>query len=616
MCGIYGSTIRYQDQQVREKLKRTGFRGPDKSGFKKFDVGDSHVTLGHNRLAIVDLDPRSNQPFNYQDKVEIVFNGEIYNFKTLRPKLEQLGYAFTTSSDTEVMCAAYLEYGEECLEHFTGMFAFVIYDIEKQKLFGARDRLGKKPFYYYHNGTDFEFSSQISSIQLFNDKLSISKKAILEYLRWGSIPDTNSIFNEVSKLRPGHCFTFDLTNGKLDAEKYWDIDIHQKDKYQGSFEDAVSDLEVILKDAVAIRMFADVPVGVFLSGGVDSSLIAALAMATSNSGVNTFSVKFDEKGFDESVYAQQVADHIKSNHNIIECNYNEGLELIENFSTYFDEPFADSSAIPQMLLSKYTRQKVTVALSGDGGDEFFMGYHRYNWMKKVKPLYAIPGGLRKFSAKILELAPNYRLKTIAKGLQHPSLESLYVAILTDINLNWIDHTWEEAEFEESEYLYHNHKNLYERISDFDIKAYLNWDINTKVDRATMAYSLEARAPIMDHRVVEFANSLPVDYKFDSTDQKKVLKQLLYKYVPKKIFDRPKAGFTMPFQEWFRNDLKEMVLSELNRESLQNIPGIKVDETLAMINEHMEGTWNRYPQIWKLLVLKQWLNNNGKGLVIK
>src|SRR5690606_29434477 len=224
MCGIYGSTILYNEHQIREKLKRIQFRGPDQTGYKKCSFNGNTIILGHNRLSILDLDPRANQPFNYLEQIEIVFNGEIYNFLEIKDELQQKGYQFNTTSDTEVICAAYLEYGNDCVNHMNGMFAFVIYDIKEKILFGARDRLGKKPFYYYHNKMQFEFASQISSIQLFNNRLSISKKAIINYLSWGVIPDNSSIFNEVRKLPAGHSFNYDLINGEFKSHQYWDID--------------------------------------------------------------------------------------------------------------------------------------------------------------------------------------------------------------------------------------------------------------------------------------------------------------------------------------------------------------------------------------------------------
>ncbi len=615
MCGIYGTTINYNEIQIKEKLKRTEFRGPDKMGWKFFS-SNNPVILGHNRLSIIDLDSRSDQPFTYYGHINIVFNGEVYNFKSLKETLTKKGYQFHTTSDTEVICAAYLEYGENCVQHFIGMFAFVIYDEKKQQFFGARDRLGKKPFYYYHNGTQFEFASQISSIQMYHTDLTISRNAISYYLAWGNIPDTQSIFNEVKKLRAGHSFVFNLNSGDFNSKPYWDIDYKNEKPFKGNYEDAKKELNTILKDAISSRLFADVPVGVFLSGGVDSSLVSAIASKTSTSSVKTFSVKFNEKGFDESWYAKEVADHLKTDHHIIECNYNEGIDLIKNFTYYYDEPFSDSSAIPSMLLAKHTKKHVTVALSGDGGDESFIGYHRYNWAKKGGKLYALPLPLRQLSGKLLNLAPQYRLKVIAKALQFKNRNEAYLSAMTGVDQSYIKTDIDNREVEELKYLYHDHKNFFERISDFDTKTYLNWDINTKVDRATMAFSLEARAPLLDHRVVDFANSLPTEFKFHKGNQKRILKDLLYEHVPKQIFNRPKAGFTMPFERWFREDLKDYVLEELNDDALKSIPCIDVDKVRFMIKQHMDGSWNRYPLIWKLLVLKQWLNTNGKGISIK
>ena len=496
------------------------------------------------------------------------------------------------------------------------MFAFVIYDSIKQIFFGARDRLGQKPFYYFKSEKDFEFASQISPIQLFNNGLTTSKKEISNYLAWGAIPDPNSIFNEIKKLEAGHFFTYNLNTKDIKIEQYWDIDYHGSNPFQGHYNDAKQILNDYIKDAVSIRLFADVPVGIFLSGGVDSSVVAALATQTTSSKVKTFSVKFNEKGFDESTYAQQVADHLQTDHHIIECNYNEGIDLIDNFNYYYDEPFADSSAIPSMLLAKYTRKQVTVALSGDGGDESFIGYQRYHWMKRASLAYKTPFALRKFISKIMRLTPNYRVKILADALKYNDENRIYLASMTGINLAWLDTNYNHLDFDEKKYLFHTKKNLYERISDFDLKTYLNWDINTKVDRATMAYSLEARSPLMDYRIVDFARSLPTNFKYQGKNQKRILKDVLYDYVPKHIFERPKAGFTMPFKEWFKDELKDYVLTELSDSNLKNIPCINPKEVSFMIQQHMNGSWNRYPLIWKLLVLKQWLNSNGKGYSIQ
>lgn len=616
MCGIYGSsTLNYSESQIKDKLNCTSFRGPDKMAFKFYNEDSSNIILGHNRLSIIDLDPRSDQPFNY-NHLNIVFNGEIYNFQELKQDLIKKGYYFKTTSDTEVICAAYLEYGENCVNYFNGMFAFVIYDKDKNHLFGGRDRLGKKPFYYYHNGKDFEFSSQPSPLQLYNTNLSISKQSIGYYLAWGNIPDPLTIFNEVKKLKAGHTFVFKIETGEFTTECYWDISTSNNNQFLGSYEEAKDKLSLLLDDAVSTRMYADVPLGVFLSGGIDSSLIAAIASKKDTSKIRTFSVKFNEAKFDESDYATKVANHLQTDHNIIECHFEEGIQLIEDFYKYYDEPFADASAIPSMLLAKHTKKQVTVALSGDGGDEAFLGYDRYNWAYKESKLYNIPYNMRLLANKILKLTPNYKLNLIGEVLKFKDANKAYFSVLNGVDISHINSYSNYREVPEMRYLEHSNKIFLERVSDFDIKTYLNWDINTKVDRATMAFALESRAPLMDYRIVEFANSLPTSYKYLRGNQKRILKDILYQYVPKAIFDRPKAGFAMPFEAWFRTELKEYVLSELDDESLKAIPNIDIDNVKFKIKQHMDGKWNRYPLIWKLLVLKQWLTHQGQGLQIK
>lgn len=599
MCGIYGSTIRFSEEVIEEKLNRIKFRGPDHSHFQFTE----DVVLGHNRLAIIDLDPRSNQPFSYMH-LKIVFNGEIYNYLQVKTDLLNKGYQFCTKSDTEVICAAYLEYGKACVNHFNGMFAFVIYDERKRILFGARDRFGKKPFYYYHNGSDFEFASQPSQISIARD-LTIDEQAINEYFIWGYIPEPKSIYKEVKKVPAGYMFTYSIGSNLLEISKYWDLDFSVSKQFTGSYRKAKNILSGLLDDAVKIRMNADVPLGVFLSGGIDSSLVAALARQT-REHVKTFSIKFNEKGFDESVYAEQVAKHLGTEHHTIECNYQEGINLIKDFSKYYDEPFADSSGIPSMLLSKYTRKHVTVALSGDGGDEGFMGYSRYKWIKMVHPIFKMPLSFRQFLAWFVNLSPKYTHKLIAMGISLKDIETLYVKMFGGMENSWLQNPNLGLNNLFFEILTNPTKSLLENVSDFDIKTYLNEDINTKVDRASMAFSLESRSPLMDYRVIEFARSLPISFKYKSGTQKRILKDVLYQYVPENLFNRPKAGFTMPFKDWFRTELKEYVLDTLSQNELKNIPGIIVSRTQEIIQEHMSGKWNRYPQIWKLLVLSQWL----------
>jgi len=607
MCGIYGSTINYSPEVLKEKLDRISFRGPDYSGIHYTE----DIILGHNRLAIIDLDYRSNQPFTYKF-LSIVFNGEIYNYQDIKDTLQKKGYQFQTTSDTEVICAAYLEYGKDCVKHFNGMFAFVIYDAKRKNIFGARDRFGKKPFYYYHNGAEFEFASQPSQIRIGRN-LTIDHQAINEYYIWGYVPEPRSIWREIKKLPAGHLFTFSPYSGKLEIEKYWDLDYNPGNRFTGTYQEAKTALNDILTDAVKIRMFADVPLGVFLSGGIDSSLVAALA-SKQTSMLKTFSIKFNEAGFDESVYAQKVASHLGTQHNTIECNYNEGINLIKDFGRYYDEPFADSSAIPSLLLSKHTRKQVTVALSGDAGDEGFIGYHRYKWIKMVSLLFNLPLSVRKLIGAGVQLSPNYMHKLVGMGVAVKDIQTLYIKMFGGMENSWVKYQEAGLFTPFHDILSNKSRHLVENLSDFDIKTYLNEDINTKVDRASMAFSLESRSPLMDYRVIEFARSLPVSFKYKGNVQKRILKDLLYDNVPEQLFKRPKAGFTMPFKEWFRSELKEYVLDNLSRSELESIPGINVKRTEEIINEHMTGKWNRYPQIWKLLVLSQWLKEQKTATV--
>jgi asparagine synthase (glutamine-hydrolysing) len=601
MCGIYGSfNQNYSDDTIKQKLKTIAHRGPDASQFVRYANG---LILGHNRLSIVDLDERSNQPFTYNKNIHISFNGEIYNFLELKKQLRTEGYDFSTTSDTEVVCAAYLAYGERCVEHFNGMFAFVLYDKRQQKLFGGRDRLGKKPFFYSLDNQTFEFASALKPITLGNAPKAIDERAISQFLLRGYVSEPRSIFLGIQKLKAAHTFIYDLTTCHFETRQYWEID--QTAPFEGDYIEAKTLLHNTLRDAVGKRMIADVPLGVFLSGGVDSSLVAAIAQNLSG-GVQTFSVKFDEAGFDESPYARAVANHLGTKHVEIPCNYAEGIALIEQMPLFFQEPFGDSSAIPSMLLAKHTRKHVTVALTGDAGDESFLGYERYERIKKRVPLMHIPLALRQAMAAMLDLSPSYRHKTIAKGIRFPTVEALYeVQAGTVDREHLMDISLGDAP-EHSAFLYTN-KNLLERVSDYDLKTYLNGDINTKVDNATMAFSLEARAPLMDYRIVEFGRSLPTDFKYKNGVTKRILKDILYEYVPKPIFDRPKAGFAIPFSHWFRGELKDYVLATLTTKNLSMIPNLNVLVAQNYINSHMKGVSNQYPLIWNLIVLVNWLN---------
>ncbi len=602
MCGIYGTTKQYSDTLLHQKMASIKFRGPDASECRR--VAEK-VTFGHNRLSIIDLDPRSNQPFQYQH-LWLVYNGEVYNFQKIKDGLIQKGFSFHTDSDTEVIAAAYLAYGTACVEHFNGMFAFVLYDPTKNIFFGARDRMGQKPFYYTLANGEFEFASQIYPISIGN-KFTVDQKSINQYLHWKCIIAPNSIYKEIKKLKAGHFFTYDLSSKRYQEQKYWDIDQYQP--FEGSYNEAKEELTWLVDDATQKRMISDVPLGVFLSGGIDSSLVAALAQRSSDQPIKTFSIKFQENEFDESTYAQQVADKLKTNHHTILCSHKEGMDMIDQLVTSYQEPFADSSAIPTSLLAKHTRKHVTVALSGDAGDESFIGYNRYAWLKKVSPIYNIPKSLRKLAGRGLQFSGNHKLQMVAEGISCNDINELYIKSYSSLHTDWLENATPFLDNIYNEWGYSD-KNLLERISDLDLKIYLNNSINTKVDRATMAYSLEARAPLIDYRVIAFARSLPTDYKFYKGNRKRILKDVLYQYLPREIFERPKMGFSVPLVDWFRGGLKEYLLDTLQPSTLKQIPGINVKGAQALIEDHVSGKYNRYHNLWALLVLAKWMKKNN------
>ena len=360
----------------------------------------------------------------------------------------------------------------DCVERFRGMFAIAIYDSEQQEIIIFRDRAGVKPLYYSQKDDALLFSSELKPCLNYPDfNKDIDFEAVSSYLQFGYIHAPKTIFKTVQKLFPGHYLKYSIASKELVEECYWNINDFYE--HQVVRENVKEELEATMIEAFNLRMIADVPVGVFLSGGVDSSLVSAIATNNSTSSVKTFSVKFNEKGFDESLYAKEVADHLKTHHHVIECNYDDGIDLIQNFTYYYDEPFADSSAIPSMLLAKHTKKHVTVALSGDGGDESFIGYHRYKWAKKGGQLYVLPLAIRNIGGKLLSLAPHYRLKVIAKALQYTDRNDAYLSVMTGVDQSYIKTDFNTGEVDELKYLYHDHKNFYERISDFDIKTCLH-----------------------------------------------------------------------------------------------------------------------------------------------
>ncbi|MBO6880220.1 asparagine synthase (glutamine-hydrolyzing) [Winogradskyella sp.] len=599
MCGIYLTNIPFEDNVVKEKLESISFRGPDFTGIDK--VGD--ITFGHLRLAILDLDPRSNQPMFYED-LALVFNGEIYNYKDIKNELIELGYEFKTESDTEVLLIGFKHWGKSVLDKTNGMFAFSIYNSTTNTLFSARDRMGVKPFYYYWNGSELEICSQIRP--MLKGK-QINEEAISMFLDCMFVPSPYTIAKDIYKLPPGCYMEVDFNTNELRVEEYWNLkSVKIKDI---SYEDAKQELHKLLKDAVKIRLQSDVPIGSFLSGGIDSALVSSIASKVSPTQINTFSIGFKDPKYDESKIAEQYAEIINSNHTTTICSPDDILELIPKLTEVYDEPFADSSALPSLLLNKVTKQYVTVALSGDGGDESFIGYPYFDSLVRNKKIIDIPYPIRKLFShptllKLFGMNSHRVRNALSTKTRNDFIENIFSRkglLLKKKNQDYMKH-------------YQGYKKwsdiFLQKAADLNIKLWLENDSNVKVDRASMAYSVEVRSPFLDYRVVEYARTLPMHFRYEKGRQKKILRDLLKDYIPEEVFNQPKRGFAVPIGNWMRKELKDEFLTALNDDFLNKVPNLNVEKFKTLLDEHMSGKAKHTPNIWKLFVLSKWYDEFG------
>ncbi len=589
-------------------------RGPDASG----EYLDALVGLGHRRLSIIDLSPLGNQPmYSANGRYVIVFNGEIYNFQELRDELEVGGCSFKSRTDTEVILELYQIEGAHCLQKLNGMFAFAIWDREDNVLFLARDRIGKKPLYYYHGGSDkVAFASEIKALlRLPGIDKDVEPTAVVDYLKYLYIPAPKTIFKQIHKLLPGHCMEVKIGNEPRIWE-YWDVDFsHQTTDVYG--DEIAAKLFDLVGDSTKCRMMADVPLGAFLSGGIDSSAVVALMARTSVNPVTTCSIGFQDKNHDETGYAREVAEYYSTNHTeyIVADNL---AETVTHLPLYFDEPFADSSAVPTFHVSRLARQTVTVALAGDGGDENFGGYDKYvtdmkeDLVRRTVPhflLQVLQGVAGSRTGTLLRKANSLATSALSdpgRAYYHTNtcISDTDLASLLSDSLRMgcrgydpADHTlkyWNRLQGAD-----HLTRMLYT-----DIKTYLPGDILVKVDRMSMAHSLEVRAPLLDYRVVEFAASLPSTLKIMGNNKKRLLKNAFEAYLPDRIINRSKHGFTVPLDDWFRHDL-----AELGKKHLINSSALAGFFNMARIrtvwDEHQERKANHGTLLWSLLSFSLW-----------
>ena len=631
MCGITGAVWREERHAISPELltsmtNTVAHRGPDDSQtWICTDHRDAYghplcVGLGFRRLSIIDLAGARQPMANEDGTVRMVFNGEIYNYQTLRRRLEGKGHQFATHGDGESILHLYEDHGTDCFAHLNGMFAIAIWDAHRNRLVLARDRIGQKPLFYAVADNRLVFGSELKCLAEVEGVCGeIDPAAIDEFLTYQYVPHPGTIWKGVRKLAPGHFAVFE--DGQISVQRYWDFDPTVERAI--GHGDARDKLRELLTDSVKLRMQSDVPLGSFLSGGIDSSLITAIAQGHSDQPVQTFSIGFPVADFDETAHAAKVAEHLGTEHRRFEVMPS-GVDVIDDLVWHYDEPFGDSSAVPTWYLSELTRQEVTVALSGDGGDELFAGYERYQalWMssrlQKMFPLHKIPG------ISLVQRLPDSdrrrslirRGKRFLEALGQPTArrylnwlqifpESLRASIYTDDFLASLPGD-DPFEFLESVWVRSQGRDVVTRASISDILSYLPCDLCTKVDIASMAHSLEVRQPLLDHRVVEFAASLPVHFKFRGRRGKLLLRDTFGSMIPKSIFTRKKMGFGIPIGGWFRNELKPMVHDTLLSDDARIAPYFRRDAVEELVRSHETSEQNHGYRLWNLLILEKWL----------
>ena len=607
-------------------------RGPDDAG--EWADPDAGIALGHRRLAIVDLSPRGRQPMVSADgNLVIAYNGEIYNFPELRAELEAAGASFLGDSDTEVLLEACAAWGiERALVRCIGMFALAVWDRASRRLHLARDRLGIKPLYWARMAGGLLFASQPKCFSAYPQwQPAIDRAAFAEYLRHGYVNAPRCIYRDAFQVRPGHILTFDARD-EPQERCYWDAASVARDgvarRSRSDDKEAVDALDELLRDAVARRMVADVPLGAFLSGGIDSSTVVALMQAQSSRPVRTFSIGFNEKRFDEAVHAGAVARHLGTDHTELYVEPDHAIDLIPSLAERYDEPFGDSSQLPTLLVSELARRQVTVTLSGDGGDELFAGYNRYAQAATLRRVYGVlPGWARKAAAGVLTslrprtwnqlsgLVPARRRPRLFGDKLHMLADVLCLDRFDEVYPRLVSHWALDAELVPGEGygagrlvpagLDAGLEGEVERMQLMDLRTYLPSDILAKLDRASMAWSLEARVPLLDHRVVEHAWSLPADLKIRSAETKWILRRVLERYIPRRLFERPKMGFAVPIGRWLRGPLRDWAGDLLDFRSLGEDELFNVELVRRRWEEHQTGARNWQYSLWIVLMAQAW-----------
>ena len=636
MCGFTGFLSDNAGSFGLDTLERMAgaiaHRGPDDQGL--WLDAEAGIALGHRRLAIVDLSKAGHQPMQSESgRYVFVFNGEIYNHATMRAEIDARGGAPTWRghSDTETLLAGFEVWGVvETLRRAIGMFAFALFDRKLRTLTLGRDRLGEKPIYYGWSKGVFLFGSELKALRChpaFSGE--IDRQALAAFLKYQYVPGPESIYSGIAKLQPGCLLTLSLAQREPVIETYWSAieqaQLGVKNRFSGSPDEAVDALEALLADAIGQQMMADVPVGAFLSGGIDSSTVVALMQKRSARPVRSFAIGFDVPGFNEAIYAREVARHLGTEHTELYVTPQAALELVPRLPEFYDEPFADSSQIPTYLVAQLARQQVTVSLSGDAGDELFAGYNTYAMAERFERIAkSMPGFFRQFLAGGMEALG----EPFASGAGRPALARqmrLAAHVLRGRGLSEradrLQTHWQKGEglvvgvphalapFDLATDEFANFTTA-EKLMARDLVHYLPDDILVKLDRASMAVALESRVPMLDHRVVEFAWSLPMALKWREGQTKWVLRQVLYRHVPRAMIDRPKKGFSVPIAAWLRGPLKEWAADLLDAKRLEAEGFLNPVMISTAWNEHISGRVDRHNDLWSVLMFQQWLRRSA------
>jgi asparagine synthase (glutamine-hydrolysing) len=629
MCGITGF-IDFSKSLKETDLKiitdQLSHRGPDDAGYLFVENEYCNLGLGHRRLSIIDLSSNGHQPISFEH-LTIVFNGEIYNYAEIREKLIDLGLSFSSNSDTEVILKGYYAWGPKIVDHLIGMFAFAIYNSKTQKLSLFRDRAGIKPLYCTITDEHLIFASELKAIlQHPHFVPKLSQQSISKYLTLGYIPAPFSIFENIFKVKPGHYLEYSIIDKQFDLHSYWNIlDFYNKPRLQLSYDEAMKELESLFLSAFKYRLVSDVDYGIFFSGGYDSTAVAAILQANSDIQFKTFTIGFNDSEFDESNHAKQIAKLIGTDHTEFFCTEKDALEIVERLPEIFDEPISDNSCIPTYLLSKITRQYVTVALSADGGDEQFGGYDKYYANLEVyKRLLNLPSFFKKLlliPISVLDFLGVHKfitngkarfdnIKSILRDDYSGALSTkIQAKLFTQSELDALMKNSSVFNVENTSFTEMSQLNpsleMLNKLYAIDYKTFMADDILVKVDRAAMAVSLEGREPMLDHRIAEFAAQLPVSYKYRNGVRKSILKDIVHKYVPKELMDRPKQGFVIPLNKWLNNDLAYLLDKYLSLDMINKSGLFNHQEIIRIKDRFKAGSSSDADRLWRILILQMW-----------